>query len=105
MAGASEEDAAGAAQTLTRIKVGTSDLPDPFAMTNWLKIADAPFDRDLEVAVIDYDGSHAVAFPCRRILGGWVNAASRARLNIHPTHWREWDTSQIKAISVGRRGH
>jgi hypothetical protein len=60
----------------------------------WLKIETAPFDRDLELAVIDYDGTHALAFPCRRFLGGWVNAVSRARVEVYPTHWREWDTSK-----------
>ena len=35
----------------------------------WQRIATAPFDRDLELAVIGYDGVHALAFPCRRILG------------------------------------
>jgi len=53
---------------------------------NWLNIEAAPFDRDLEVAVIDSEGAHAVVFPCRRILGGWVNAATRAPVKIHPTH-------------------
>lgn len=35
----------------------------------WQTIATAPFDRELELAVIGYDGVHALAFPCRRILG------------------------------------
>jgi hypothetical protein len=35
----------------------------------WHTIATAPFDRDLELAVIGYDGTHALVFPCRRILG------------------------------------
>ncbi len=34
----------------------------------WQPIASAPFDRDIELAVIDYYGVHALAFPCRRIL-------------------------------------
>jgi hypothetical protein len=34
-----------------------------------LNIEAAPFDRDLEVAVINSEGTHAVVFPCRRILG------------------------------------
>jgi hypothetical protein len=61
----------------------------------WLKIETAPFDRDLELAVIDYDGPHAIVFPCRRILGGWIKVATRARVEIRPTHWREWNTSAI----------
>jgi hypothetical protein len=36
----------------------------------WQPIAKAPFDRDLELAVMDYDGTHALVFPCRRILNG-----------------------------------
>lgn len=56
----------------------------------WQPIPSAPFNRDLELAVIDADGTHALVFPCRRILGGWVKAQTRERLDIDPTHWREW---------------
>ena len=54
-------------------------------------ISSAPFDRDLELAVIDYDGVHALVFPCRRILGGCMNAESKVKLyGLRPTQWREW---------------
>jgi hypothetical protein len=56
----------------------------------WQPIATAPFDRDLELAVIDYDGLHTLAFPCRRILGSWMNAEIKKRIDVQPTHWREW---------------
>ena len=57
----------------------------------WKSISTAPFDRDVELAVIDYDGFHALIFPCRRILGGWIDAETRERLDdVQPTHWREW---------------
>ena len=56
----------------------------------WKPIATAPFDRDLELAVIEYDGTHALVFPCRRILDGWVNAGTKTRITVRPTHWREW---------------
>jgi len=56
----------------------------------WQEIKGAPFDRDLEIVVIDKGGVHAVAFPCRRILHGWINAATKKPVDVSPTHWREW---------------
>ena len=56
----------------------------------WQRIATAPFDRDLELAVIDYDGVHALVFPCRRILGSWIKAETTQRIDVQPTHWRQW---------------
>lgn len=58
---------------------------------DWQRVASAPFDRDLELAVINGRGTHALVFPCRRILGGWINAESKEKLHdLRPTHWREW---------------
>ena len=57
----------------------------------WQRASTAPFDRDLELAVIDADGEHALVFPCRHILNGWMDARTRERLDVHPTHWRPWD--------------
>ena len=59
-------------------------------MTFWQEIAAAPPDRDVEVAVIDKDGEHPLVVPCRRTSGGWIDAVSRRRLDIRPTHWRVW---------------
>src|SRR5262245_3118600 len=56
----------------------------------WQPVSCAPFDRVLERAVINYVGTHALLFPCRRFLGGWISAETRARIDFHPTHWREW---------------
>jgi hypothetical protein len=56
----------------------------------WQPIASAPYDRKLELAVIDADGPHALVFPCRRVDGGWANAESGARVDVVPTHWRDW---------------
>jgi hypothetical protein len=56
----------------------------------WQRITSAPFDRDLELAVIDYDGVHALAFPCRRVLGSWIKAETKHKIDVYPTHWRAW---------------
>jgi hypothetical protein len=56
----------------------------------WKQISNAPFDLDLELAVLDRDGAHALVFPCRRVLTGWIKATTRERLEVSPTHWREW---------------
>ena len=58
--------------------------------TDWLPVSSAPFDRDLELAVIDRNGPHTPAFPCRRILGSWINAETKEGIDVRPTHWREW---------------
>lgn len=77
---------------LTRVKDASEELPNHFLM-DWQTIASAPFDRDLEVAVLDAGETHAVVFPCRRVLRGWVSAETAAPVAIHPTHWREWKAS------------
>jgi hypothetical protein len=57
----------------------------------WQPISEAPFDRDLRLAIIDQRGvSHALVFPCRRVLGGWLKAETKARIDVEPTHWQEW---------------
>lgn len=61
-------------------------------MWQWQPINTAPFDRDLELAVIDSGEPHALVFPCRRILNGWINAATKSRIEVQPTHWREWNS-------------
>jgi hypothetical protein len=57
----------------------------------WEPISTAPFDRELELAVFDRDGPHALAFACRRIVGGWISAETKQHVDVRPTHWREWD--------------
>ncbi len=60
---------------------------------NWQPVVSAPFNRDLGLAVINYGEAHALVFPCRRVLGGWINAETKARLDVRPRHWREWNES------------
>jgi hypothetical protein len=56
----------------------------------WQPISTAPFDRELELAVIDKDEAHALVFPSRRIPSVWINAESKKSIDVCPTHWREW---------------
>ena len=64
----------------------------------WQPISSAPFDRNLEVAVIKGTTPHALAFACRRILHGWIDANTRKQIKLRPTHWREWsDRAYLRA--------
>jgi hypothetical protein len=56
----------------------------------WLPIHTAPFDAEIELAVIDREGPHALVFPCRRALQGWLKAETGQAIAVRPTHWRPW---------------
>jgi hypothetical protein len=60
-------------------------LPD-----KWLPASIAPSGVDLEVCVMDRHGIHALVFPCRRSEAEWLDASTKKRLDIEPTHWRQW---------------
>ena len=49
---------------------------------DWKPISAAPFDRYLELAVIDGTGTHRLVFPCRRILGGWLKVETRELIDV-----------------------
>jgi hypothetical protein len=58
---------------------------------DWRPIITAPWECDVELAVVDPDGSvRALAFPCRRTFGGWLNAETRKQVDVRPTHWQNW---------------
>ena len=73
--------------------------PSSVAM-EWQATRTAPFCRDLQLAVIDAGGIHALVFPCRRILRGWVKAETNERVYVRPTHWRGWKDSYSALFSV-----
>jgi hypothetical protein len=56
----------------------------------WETIATAPYDRDLELAVIEGVHVNPLVFACRRAHNGWVRVATHERVFINPTHWRLW---------------
>jgi len=57
---------------------------------DWQYIETAPFDLDLELAVLDMEGAHALVFPCRRVSAGWQKCGTNELINVRPTHWRWW---------------
>jgi hypothetical protein len=61
----------------------------------WRPAATAPFERDIELAVIDTDGMRCLVFPCRRTEDGWQNARTGLSLDVAPTHWRNWQDDEI----------
>ena len=62
-----------------------------FIIIMWQSISTAPYDRDLELAVLNHVGKHTLVFPCRRTeTGTWINAMTKKRVEVQPTHWREW---------------
>ena len=47
------------------------------SLPEWLPVSIAPFDRDLEVCVLDYDGIvHALVFPYHKDGAQWVDASN-----------------------------
>jgi hypothetical protein len=56
----------------------------------WQEISTAPYNRDLELAVIEGDHVHPLVFACRRTPSGWTKVLSKERVVISPTHWRIW---------------
>lgn len=60
----------------------------------WEEISTAPYDRDLELAVIERNRVHPLVFACRRTVSGWVKIPTRERISIHPTHWRPWHSKE-----------
>ncbi len=70
---------------------------------DWQRAATAPFDRPIELAVIGAAGIDVIAFPCRRILSGWVAVETDEPIDVQPTHWREW-RDDVRSRSKGTGG-
>jgi hypothetical protein len=63
----------------------------------WYPISTAPYDRDLELAAIDRLGEHLLVFSCRRTgTDTWIDILTRRRIEVQPTHWREWSGKNPK---------
>jgi hypothetical protein len=75
--------------SLFRDRFGQLTMTD----ASWHPISTAPFDCDLELAVLEGNDTHALVFRCQRTPVGWINAATGQRINVDPTHWRNWRTA------------
>jgi hypothetical protein len=53
----------------------------------WREIASAPFDREIEVAIVDGD-INVPGNPCLRHGNGWLDAQTLRPVNVPATHWR-----------------
>jgi hypothetical protein len=53
----------------------------------WREIASAPFDREIEVAILDEDTS-VPGGPCLRHGDGWLDAETLRPIEVTATHWR-----------------
>jgi hypothetical protein len=52
-------------------------------MLDWQPISTAPYDRDLELAVVSQGEVHALVFPSRRTPVGWVDAETARRIEVY----------------------
>jgi hypothetical protein len=53
----------------------------------WREIGSAPFDRQIEVAILDEDVTVAGG-PCLRHGDGWLDAETLRPIEMTATHWR-----------------
>ena len=60
----------------------------------WQPISTAPRDNDIEVCVIERE-PHVLISACRLTEVGWIDARTKRLLDIHPTHWREWQLGTV----------
>jgi hypothetical protein len=80
---------------------------NPANKGNWNDIATAPIGIDLELAIFTPQDAHLLAFPSRRVADGWVDADTKQRIDLQPTHWREWSkgaSSDWQPISTAPTG-
>jgi len=62
----------------------------------WQPISTAPYDRVLELAV-GRGGENVLVFACRRTgTDTWIDVLTGTRIQLRPTHWREWSEKNPK---------
>lgn len=85
---------------LSQIKAGPRGRLTKAGM--WQPIRTAPFDTEIELAVIDREGPHGLVFPCRRALRGWIKAETGESIAVRPTHWKPWNRLEAETGATPR---
>ena len=63
--------------------------------SHWHPISTAPYNRNLELQIVEATRMIALPFPCRHTNGGdWINVDLGTRIQIQPVSWRVWQHSQ-----------
>jgi hypothetical protein len=65
-------------------------LSDRQSVPTWQPVSIAPVSSELELAIINSGGVYAFFLPCYRSVDGWRDAKTKRRIEVEPTHWREW---------------
>ena len=71
-------------------------------MPEWQSADTVPIDCDLEAAVLTPQGVHALYFQPGAFPGGWINASTKERIAVSPTHWRQWRASSQYLMTKSR---
>jgi hypothetical protein len=75
-------------------------------MLDWQPIATAPFDRDLQVSVIERGEIHTLIFPCRRTQAGRIKIAADCGIGVrrsNRTLTRRFFVASVIMPSASRR--
>jgi hypothetical protein len=69
-------------------------LNDQNLAYKWLPVSFTPPNADLEVSVLDGCELRALLFPVRKSETEWVDISTNKRIDIVPTHWRQWSENR-----------
>ena len=59
---------------------------------DWLPIDTAPLEEEVTLLVTDGRGDpYRIPYPCKRTVGGWVNASKGTALAVRPIQWKPYE--------------
>ena len=73
-------------------------VSDHFRFGHWHPITTAPYNRAVELRVLDHGNAVRLPFPCfRNNADHWINSDLGAPVSISPVEWRLWNHSTSRA--------